>query len=139
MATITIGHLPELTAEDAMETFARRLAGRYEVYTASFKSRDFVLKKSDWQGVGVRLKQEPDKTTFVFTALLPNSYIQGYAGGLVSYVFLRSRWKELEQEVADFIATCPEFQPDQQDDNAPVQLLTPAAAAAKAAEEKRAA
>jgi hypothetical protein len=139
MATITVGHLPGLTAAQAMETFARDLSGTYEVYPATFKNRDFVLKKSDWQGVGVRLKQGNEKTTFVFTAMLPNSFIQGYAGGLVSYIFLRSSWKELENEVADFIATCPDFQPDQRHDDAPVQLLTPAAAAAKATEKKRAA
>jgi len=114
MATMTIGYLPELTKEQAREIFARGFAGKYEVMNTPVMRRDFVVKKSGWAGVGVKLKQESDKTTFVYTALMPNLLLQIIFGGLASYLFLRSSWKALEQEVSEFIAAAPEFRPAQQ-------------------------
>ena len=114
MATIMIGYLPELTMERAMYLFGQRFAGTYDVRTTKVLKRDFVVRKSGWAGVGVRLKQEPGRTTFVFTGMMPNLLLQRIFGGLATYLFLRSTWREMEAEVADFIATCPEFQPRQE-------------------------
>jgi hypothetical protein len=110
MATLSIGYRPELTKEQAQEVFARGFAGKYEVVQAQVMRRDFLLKKSGWAGVGVRLQQDKDQTVFVFTGMMPNLLLQAIFGGLASYLFLRSTWKELEQEVSEFIATAPEFQ-----------------------------
>lgn len=103
MATISVGCTPKLTAEQAMETFQRRFAARYQVYETRLRMRDFIVKKNDWAGVGVKVKQEADKTTFVYTALMPHTLYRVLFGGLVSYLFLRSSWKALEDEVGAFI------------------------------------
>lgn len=113
MATVSIGYLPELTKEQAREIFAQGFAGKYEITDTPALRRDFVVKKSGWAGVGVRLQQEKDKTTFVYTAMMPNLLLQAIFGGLASYLFLRSSWKALEQEVAEFIAQAPEFREKQ--------------------------
>lgn len=113
MATMTIGYLPELTKEQAREIFAQGFSGKYEVTNAPVMRRDFLVKKGGWAGVGVRLQQERDRTTFVYTALMPNLALQTVFGGLASYLFLRSSWKALEQEVSEFIAMAPEFRPAQ--------------------------
>jgi hypothetical protein len=111
MATITIGHKPELTAQQAMETFQRHFAGRYEVYATKQFMRDFVVKKSEWTGVGVKVKQESNATTFVFTGLMPNTIFRVLFSGLASYLFLRSSWKAFEDEIAAFIEDEKDFRP----------------------------
>ena len=111
MAIVTIPHNPQLTKEQAFEAFQRHFAATYEVYPAKGRRRDLIVKKSNWSGVGVRLKQEKDKTSFVFTAMMPNLMLQALFGGLFSYLILRSEWKRLEREVVDFIETAPEFHP----------------------------
>jgi len=89
MATITIAHKPELTAERAMEAFERHFAGKYQVYKTRIWNRHFIVKKSGWTGVGVRVKQEEKGTTLVFSAMMPNLLLQGMFGGLIAYAFLR--------------------------------------------------
>jgi hypothetical protein len=113
MATMPIGYLPELTKEQAREIFAQGFAGKYEIINTPVLRRDFVVKKSGWAGVGVKLQQDSDKTTFVYTGMMPNFLLQALFGGLASYMFLRKSWRAMEQEVAEFIATAPEFRPAQ--------------------------
>jgi len=111
MAIVTIPHSPQLTKEQALEAFQRRFAVSYEVYPTKVRNRDIILKKSNWSGVGVRVKQEADKTSFVFTAMMPSLLLQALFGGLFSYLLLRGEWKRLEAEVAEFIESAPEFHP----------------------------
>jgi hypothetical protein len=115
MATITIRHRPDLTPQEAEQIFRDQFAGKYEVYPTSIRTRDFVVKKSEWSGVGVRVKQEKDSTTtFVFTAMMPNMILNGLFGGLIAYLFLRKEWKALEAEVSDFIDNTTALAPQQQ-------------------------
>ena len=109
MAVIKIGEMPQLTPERAMEVFAEHFAGRYQVQPTKIRRRDFVVKKSEWAGVAVRVKQDQTGASFVFTALMPNALLRVLFGGLASYLFLRSEWKALEAEIADFIENAPEF------------------------------
>ena len=109
MATVTVTHHPELTVESAMEVFRSHFSGKYDVYKTAYLRRDFVVKKSGWTGVGVKLQQEQNATTFVFTPIMPSFILQMLAGGLISYLFLRSGWKALEDEVRLFIENAAEF------------------------------
>ncbi len=109
MATITIGHRPDLTNEQVQQIFAQRFAD-CEIIRSNAVNRDFIIKKNGWTGVGVRLKQEKNATTLVFTALMPNVLLQTLFGGLFAYAFLRKSWKEMELEIAGFIRLEPEFQ-----------------------------
>ena len=111
MAIVSVPQDPQLTADQALEAFRQRFAGTYQVYPTKLRNRDVMVKKSNWSGVGVRLKQEKDKTSFVFTAVMPNVILQGLFGGLFSYLILRSDWKKLEAEIGEFIDTAPEFHP----------------------------
>ena len=110
MAVVKIGQMPQLTPERSMEIFADQFAGKYQLYPTKIRRRDFVVKKSEWAGVAVRLKQDQTGASFVFTALMPNALLRVVFGGLFSYLFLRSEWKALEGEIADFIENAPEFQ-----------------------------
>ena len=110
MAIISIGSKPDLTKDQTREIFARHFEGKYEIVRSNAMKRDFIVKKSGWAGVGVRLKQEKTGTSFVFTGLIPNVALQVLFGGLVAYLFLRPSWKALEAEIAQFIETAPEFQ-----------------------------
>ena len=110
MAIANIGNRPDLTPEQAREVFTQHFAGKYEIVRSNAMRRNFIVKKSGWSGVGVRLKQEKTGTSFVFTSLMPNMLLQVLFGGVASYLFLRSSWKELEAEVSEFIQSAPEFQ-----------------------------
>ncbi len=110
MAIVSIGNQPDLTPDQAREIFAQHFAGKYEIVKSNAINRQFIVKKSGWSGVGVRLKQEKTGTSFVFTGLMPNMLLQLLFGGIASYLFLRSSWKELEAEVTEFIQSAPEFQ-----------------------------
>jgi hypothetical protein len=111
MALVSIGHRPDLTPEQAQAAFERHFAGKYKVYPTKARLRDFIVKKTDWAGVGVRLKQEKTGTVFVFTAMMPNLLLQALFGGAIAYLLLRSTWKELENEVRACIEQ--EFAADQ--------------------------
>ena len=115
MAEVTVGHYPEWTVKSAMEVFRRHFAGKYDVYEfpSSWlmgqlgRRRDFIVKKSGWTAVGVRLKQEPNATSFVFTPYVPSVTCQflWFLGGLLpGYVLLRPGWQALEDEVRSFLA-----------------------------------
>ena len=115
MATVTIGHHPELTAEGATEVFRRYFDGKYEVHKTRTFSGDFVVKKGNWTGVCVKLKQQKTSTTFVFTPLIPNGtlfmLLSFLFGVLITKVALKLRpsWKALEVEVREFIETSADF------------------------------
>ena len=112
MAIITIGHQPELTKEQVQAVFAERFAGEFEIVRSNAIKRDFIIKKNNWTGVGMRLKQEKNSTTLIFTAMMPNLLLNTLFSGLFSYALLRKGWKEMELEIAGFIRLEPQFQPE---------------------------
>ena len=109
MAVVTVAHQPELTPEKVMDVFSRHFPQEFEVYKTGFFGRDFVVKKNGWTGVGVKLKQDTNGTSFVFTALMPNVLLNLLFGGLLSFVLLRASWKGLERDVREFIENAPDF------------------------------
>ena len=109
MAVVTIGHHPELTAEEAMKVFQRHFTGKYVVYHVKGLGRDFAVKKSAWVGVSVKLKQEERKTSFVFTYYLPSTVLRAFFSGLIQMLILRSSYKAIENEVKSFIESAEEF------------------------------
>ncbi len=111
MATITVAHKPDLTAERAMDAFRTHFADKYKVYETRFwkRGRDFIVEKSGWTGVGIKLKQESDATTFVFTPIMPSMILQLSFGGLIAMLFLRPGHKAMEDEVRTFIDNAAAF------------------------------
>ena len=106
MATVTVTHRPELTAEQAMEAFGEHFAGKYKVHKARLIGWDFVVKKSEWTGVGVKLKQEENSTTFDFSPFMPSWIVRALVG---QFQWIRPGWDEMEEEVASFIESASEF------------------------------
>ena len=115
MVTVTVSHNANLTAAQAMEVFRSHFAGRYEISPTRLAMRDFIVKKTDWTGVGVRLRQDPNATSFVFTAMSPGAMARVLPvlfigiGALIILLVLRSTWKEMEAEITAFIETSADF------------------------------
>jgi len=109
MATVSIGHHPDLTADHAIDVFQQHFAGRYEVSKTSVVARDFIVTKSGTTGVGVRLKQGKNGAEFVFTGMIPGIWQRFVYSGLIGYLFLRPGWRALETEIASFIENEPSF------------------------------
>ena len=109
MATVTVNHNPDLTADQAMELFRSHFAGRYEVSKTNLLARDFIVKKSGWTGVGVRLRQDSNTTSFVFTAMSPGTMARVLPvlfigiGALMLLLIIRPAWKAMEEEIRAFI------------------------------------
>ena len=78
MANVVVGHHPELTAEGAMKVFQSHFAGKYEIYKTKMPGLAFVVKKSAWRAVGVKLIQKRNQTTF---------YLQGIPGSTLVRIF----------------------------------------------------
>ena len=109
MAIVEVGYHPDLTTERAMEVFRAHFAPQYQVQKSNLLSRDFVVQKSGWTGVGVKLEQKAGSTSFVFTAFLPSFMLQMLVGNLIAMLILRPSWKGMEQEVRTFIENAKEF------------------------------
>jgi hypothetical protein len=109
MAVVTIPHQPYLTPEAAMEVFRRGLSGQYMVYQTHFFRRDFIVKKNRLVGVGVKLKQKPRETSFVFAHMAPSPFLEWLCGGWLVQLVLRPDLKGMEEEVRSFIERAPEF------------------------------
>ena len=123
MATVPIAHHPELTAEAAMKAFGGHFAGKYQVYKSGSASKGFlanwvgiassgngfVVKKSNWTGVRVEIKQRAEHTDFELTFLMPNVTFQLLFGHPLVQLFLRRNWKPLEAEVQVFIENAAQF------------------------------
>ncbi len=123
MATVTVGHHPELTAEQAMEVFSRQLADTYDVEPPTRIERwlagrpNFVVRKGTWAAVGVRLIQKKDSTTFLFGGIAPPIVFLGVlAGGVgvlitggIAWIILRPSWKAIEADITSCIENAVEF------------------------------
>ncbi len=116
MAVTKIAHKPDLTKEQAMEIFRRHFEGRYEVIprvrprlAIAAAWRDFVIIKSAFSGVSVKLEQGNDETKFVYNGYAPNQLARMLlalgAGMIVSFLI----WNSLTREVQSFIESAPEF------------------------------
>jgi len=117
LAVLVVGHHPELTVKKAFKIFQRHF-NKYEVYKTAILNRHFVVAKSGWVGVGVGLKQEEGKTSFIFTYMIPSVLLNrlimatvflGFIWPLVISLILRPRHKRMENEIKSFIENSPEF------------------------------
>ena len=114
MATITIGHHPELTGKDVVSIFETHFADKYEIVpTPRQLTSDLIVKRSAWTGVAVHLKQERNKTKLIFYGFAPSLWARVLVvpsffllGVLIWYLFV---WKGITDEVRAFIETAEEF------------------------------
>ena len=110
MAKVTVPYHPELTVQRVIEVFRSHFAGKYDVYKTRLWPRGFVVKKSGWSAIGIRLKHEPYATTFLFMSFTPSPIVLFFLTGIpIHYLLLRSTWKAMEQEVRSLIENASEF------------------------------
>ncbi len=113
MSTMTVLARPGLTKKRVVSLFRERFTGTHEVYETNLLTRDFIVKKSGWTGVGIKLKRTDQGTEFVFTGLVPSYSLSVIAnmlgGGLITMPFLRGSRKDLEDEIKIYIEIEPEF------------------------------
>lgn len=110
MAKTTIAHKPDLTAADAVQLFAARFPD-CEVYETMLLGADFVVKRSAFTGVSVKLIQKKDKTIFRYGGFAPSIWARLLLGGLIMLLILHfTSWKRITAEVKEFLETSPVFQ-----------------------------
>jgi hypothetical protein len=68
MARAIVGHHPELTPDSVMEVFKRHFGGKYEIYKTRMLGAHFVVRKSGWKAVTIRLMQRRKRTILVYNA-----------------------------------------------------------------------
>jgi len=118
VASVTIAHHPELTAEDLVAIFQKQFGGKYEIIpTPRQPLFDLIVRRSAWTGIFVHLKQTRDKTKLVFWGNPPSAWARlivvfsVFASfllfGLVFWQLLV--WKEMTDEVRAFIETADQF------------------------------
>jgi hypothetical protein len=99
-----------LTSETVQDICARAFAGRYEVYPTRLIGADFVIKKSDWTGVSVKVKPHAEGTKLVFNSLAPAFWVRFFMMGLIPLLILYfGPWSELRKEVEAFFSSTPEL------------------------------
>lgn len=109
MAIITTSK-PGITDEQAMEVFQRHFAGKYAIDKTRVINRDFIVKKSALAGISVGVKPDKDGgTEFVYSPIVPHMLIRATVGGLLGALLVHSQTKAMEEEVASFIKSAPEF------------------------------
>ncbi len=136
MATVAVAHNPELTPEGALEVFRRHLGDRYDVRAAYgieilLGGLQFVVRKTWWATVAVRLRQKKHATSFEFSGMgapiaplvvvlaaigteeLVVAVVVAVAGIPIAYLIarllLRFRWKAIEADIALVIESASEF------------------------------
>jgi hypothetical protein len=106
MGVVKIAHHPEMTWEQAMDTFEKEFGSRYKVYSLKrTPRRDFVVQKNGFVGVSMRLEQTKDETKFVYSGFSPSVLARMTVGPLIAMFF----WNALTNEVKSFIGRAPEF------------------------------
>lgn len=110
MKTVTVDHNPELTLQGAMAVISRHFGGRYHMRQLDMMMAKWIIvEKTPFTAARVRLKRTRNRTYFE---------IQGYYGSLVaafsiflmSWLWLWPGWRRMEEEVASFLETAPEFE-----------------------------
>lgn len=105
MAKVTVAHKPELTKEQAQKVFADHFAGKYRVDSYRGPFRDFVVEKSPFVGVALKLEQTGTETRFVYNAFTARWWARVLGGMLVGPMLGRG----LTAEVRSVLDSAPQF------------------------------
>jgi hypothetical protein len=110
MPVIKLGHKPDLTIEKALKTFESAFGSKYEVYTTKTIGSDFVIKKSGWTGVAVKIVQKEKETRIRYGAISPSVFVRMLGLGLIPLLILYyTSWKKMQDEVKVFIESSEAF------------------------------
>jgi hypothetical protein len=110
MPKVIIPHKPELSKPKVFEIFKNHYAGKYEVYETALLGADFVVRKSGWTGVSVRLIQKKDKTKIIYAAFAPSLAVRLLFMGIIPMLICYATvWKDIQKEIGEFIESAPEL------------------------------
>ena len=116
--TVKVAHHPELTPSNAMEIFQKHFSGKYKVRKIRRTiARDFIICKSSFIGVRVKLQQKKGNTSFLFDGDAPNALAAvcfwlclGILPAIIIYLIaFKPQLKAMEMEVKSYIENAPEF------------------------------
>jgi hypothetical protein len=116
--TIPVAYHPELTWEKAMEIFQKHFSGKYRIRKIRRTiQKEFILCKSTFVGVRVRLKQVGNKTSFIILGDAPNALAAlcfwlflGIIPAIIIYLIVfQPKLTAMEKEVKLYIENVPEF------------------------------
>jgi hypothetical protein len=111
MAVAEIAHKPDLTADNVREIFERGFDGVYAVEVLKGPMavrRDFMVVKSAFVAVTVKLEQSAGATKIVYSGAAPRWWAR-LVLGLISWLLGFLLWNGLTREVREFIDSAPEF------------------------------
>jgi hypothetical protein len=103
MAKIILKHDPVLTVEALKQALSYHFINQgYEVGISKLIGADIYIKKNNWVGVAIKLKQKPDSTFLRINGFVPNVALRVLVNGLIPLLFLWPKWKRLIAEVRSF-------------------------------------
>lgn len=104
MAKIILKHDASLTKDKLKEVLSYHfITMGYEVGLSSLIGADIYIKKSNWIGVVIKLKQKPDSTFLRVNGYVPSTALRVLVNGLIPMLFLWPKWKRLIAEVQSFM------------------------------------
>lgn len=105
MAVVNIPHKPQLTKEQSQELFRKHFEGKYQVEDFKGLFRDFMVVKSPFIGVALKLEQTERETKFVYSGVAPRWWARVLLGALVVALFSGA----VAKDVKEYLETAPEF------------------------------
>ena len=106
---VKVGHVPQMTAEEAMIVCRKRFAGKYKVYRDPSGDCDFAIRQDGLAGVGVKLEQEKGRTSLLLKDFIPSFAMRVLLAGARFLGIGSSRREAMVREVRSFIETSPDF------------------------------
>ena len=104
MAKIDLPFDPSLTKDRLKDLLSHQFIPMgYEVGLSSLIGADIYIKKSNWIGVAIKLKQKPEKTFIRVNGYVPSTALRVLVNGILPLLFLWPKWKKLIAEVQSFI------------------------------------
>lgn len=106
MAKAILKHNPSLTKEKLKDIlFAHFGAIGYEVDLSALIGADIYIKKNNWVGVTIKLKQNADSTFLRINGYAPSLAVRLLYIGIVTMLILLPKWNRLIKEVTDFVTS----------------------------------
>jgi len=103
MAKIILPHDPSLTKERLQELLAHQfIPTGHEVGLSGLMGADIYIKKSNWIGVAIKLKQKPDSTFLRINGYVPSVALRVLVNGVLPLLILWPKWNRLIAEVRSF-------------------------------------
>jgi hypothetical protein len=98
---ITEKNLTKEIVKDRLETMFSSFG--YEVYLSSLIGADIVIKKNDWVGASVKLKNKHGKNYLVVAGFSPSTWVRILVSGVLPILILLPKWLRFEKEIEGIV------------------------------------